>query len=318
VRGLKACFLRLAVDVTGQRFPSEAAETAKMSSAPEAESPSGPAKLTDIAPRGKALAKPARRKCGDLTSDAIDTIEESGLTRQNASAPRTPMLSSSIVAVPHGQSTALDFEPPPTVLSRSDMFSFDNVGLSGRQTASSINDVFDQVSYGPAVPILFGDADCSDSASSSSDDDVTPHVPSNINTSAATKSASGVTEWSLVEQPQSVRSPSVLEVEVLPALAAASANYVTVNTPGNVGDAYHAMDSATLPQIIAMALGALLIIAGVAIMVAVLWRGPMVLNVTRMDSFGAEVLMGDGWFGLAFILVGATLEVIGLRSRGIG
>jgi hypothetical protein len=266
-----------------------------MSSAREAESPSGPAKLTDIAPRGKALVKPARRKCGDLTSDAIDTVEESGLTRQNASAPRTPMLSSSIGAMPHGQSTALDFEPPPTVPSRSDMFSFDNVGLSGRQTASSINDIFDQVSYSPAVPILFGDADCSDSASASPDDDVY-----------------------LVEQPQSVRAPIALEVEVLPALAAASTNFVMVNTPGNVGDAYRAMDSATLPQIIAMALGALLIVAGVAIMAAVLWRGPMVLNVTRMDSLGAEVFLGDGWFGLAFILVGATLEVIGLRSRGIG
>jgi hypothetical protein len=264
-----------------------------MSSAREAESPSGPAKLTDIAPRGKALAKSARRKCGDLTSDVIDTVEERGLTRQNASAPRTPIPSSSIVAMPHRQSPTLDLESPPTVLVRSDMFSFDNVGLSGRQAASPIHDVFEQVSHSPAVPILFGDADCSDSASASPDDDVY-----------------------LGEQPQSVRPPIALEVEVLPALAAASTNFVTASTPGNVGDAYRAMDSATLPQIIAMALGALLIIAGVAIVAAVLWRGPMVPNVTRMDSLGAELSIGGGWFGLAFILVGAALEVIGLRNRG--
>jgi hypothetical protein len=288
-----------------------------MSSAREAESPSGPAKLTDIAPRGKALAKPTRRKCGDLTSDAIDTVEERGLTRQNISAQRAPIPPSSIVAMPHGPSPALNLESSPTVLIRSDMFSFDNVGLSGRQTASPMHDVFEQVSHSPAVPILFGDADCSDSASASPDDDVTPRVPSNINTSAAIKSASGATEWCLVEQPQSARTPIALEVEVLPALAAASTSFVTVNTPGNAADEYHAMGSATLPQIIAMALGALLIIAGVAIMVAVLWRGPMVLNVTGVDSLGAEVSMGDGWFGLAFILVGATLEVIGLRSRGV-
>jgi hypothetical protein len=280
-----------------------------MSSEQEGESPPRPAKLTDIAVRGKALAKPTERKSGDLTRDVIGIVEERGSPRQNEPTPPTAIPSTSIVAIAYEQPAILDLEPPPKSLVRSDIFSFDNVGTSARQFASPIPDVSEQVSHRSAVPIFFGEADCSDGASGRPADDGAARVsaPSAINTTA------GATEWCLVEQSQPVRTPSALDVEVLPALAGVSSNLVTVDIAGRVGHEYRARGSATLPQIIAMALGALLIITGVVIAVVALWRGPM----TSMGGLGAGLSTEDGWFGLAFILVGATLEAIGVRSRSV-
>src|SRR3981081_2861974 len=63
----------------------------------EAELPPGPAKLTDVAVRGKGPARPAARKSGDLTSDVIEIVEQQSLPRQREITTRAHMPSSSTI-----------------------------------------------------------------------------------------------------------------------------------------------------------------------------------------------------------------------------
>jgi hypothetical protein len=263
-----------------------------------AKSPTAPAKLTNITVRGEGSVRRAARKTGDLTQNDVIGVLEAGSLGGAELVAHSLSPSCSVVPILHEEAPLLHSEPPSTALFRSDVFRFDSVGCSDRQIAPVAPDVSDTGRHA-ARYMSFDETDGSDDVCSLDDDGA-----------LGPSSTSGTAEWCAADQSQEVRVSTTQEVEVLPALTGVASELMTIEAPGGRNE----YRTTAALQIIAVAVGALFIFVGIAMVAVAL--GQTIPSAPRVGGLVAEFSPEDGWGGLALILVGAALEVIGLRSRG--
>jgi len=290
-----------------------------MSRARQVEWPTGPAKLTDIVVRSRFPARPAGHKSGDLTSDAVETIEETVALSANKPAGRVQVPVVIPVPIAPQQSEISSLEQSPISLGRSDVFNFSGLGADDLKIVSPTAADSELALPRSSAPVLFHLAEGADENSSgpSSAEMIPPS--SRVAAAVTVDPGSSATDWCLVEQSHPCSPSPVLEAEVLPTRATAASYLFPINESREHSNELHVTDRASLPQIITMTTGALLIIAGVALVAAPVWHALTMASasreVVRLEDLNAKLSIGGDWFGLALILVGAALEVIGLRTR---